>query len=256
MGPMIEVPSAIAAAARSARAVSVLTGAGMSAESGVPTFRDAQEGTSLWEAYDPKLLVSIDSWYADPELVWAWHLWLAGLVRRSQPNPGHVALAQWAAQDGMDLRIITQNIDDLHERAGSAVLAHLHGNLFAFRCADCETPHDASVEFPDEPQARRTPPACSGCGGYIRPEVVWFGEVLPHQDVQDSIDAMLSSDLVLVVGTSGIVQPAASLPDIARGHGTTVVEINPAPTRLSERVDHCWRAPAGQALPALVSALS
>ena len=252
---MIEVPGWVAKVAGSARKVSVLTGAGMSAESGVPTFRDAQEGTSLWEDYDPQLLVSVDSWYADPELVWAWHLWLAGLVHRSEPNPGHVALAQWAARDGVDVRVITQNIDDLHERAGSPVLAHLHGNLFAFRCADCERPYDDSVEFLSEPEERRTPPDCGHCGGFVRPEVVWFGEVLPHRDVEDSIDAMLDSDLVLVVGTSGIVQPAASLPDIARGHGTPVVEINPAPTRLSGRVDYCWREPAGVALPALVRAL-
>ena len=118
---MIEVPGWVASVAAAARTVSVLTGAGMSAESGVPTFRDAAEGTSLWEDYDPQLLVSIDSWYADPDLVWAWHLWLAGLVHRAEPNPGHRALADWASRDDVELRIITQNIDDLHERAGSPV---------------------------------------------------------------------------------------------------------------------------------------
>jgi len=223
-GP-VPVPEEILAVARAARRVVVLSGAGMSDESGVPTFRDAHTG--LWERFDADALVTRDAWEEDPELVWGWHWWLARLVRRTGPHPGHLALADWGRRVSLD--VVTQNVDDLHERAGSEVLAHLHGNLFGFSCHDCGAPHELTVEplGEDEQVPARIAP----------------------------VDAMLAADLCLVVGTSGIVQPAGSLPDIARGHGVTVVEINPNDTVLSWGVDHIWRETAGRALPALVAAL-
>ncbi|GMA42253.1 SIR2 family NAD-dependent protein deacylase [Mobilicoccus caccae] len=249
----IEVPTAVREAARAARRVTVLTGAGMSAESGVPTFRGAKGG--LWEEFDPMTLASQRGWDADPDLVWAWYAWRIGLVRALEPNAGHRALARWANGGGVEVRIATQNVDDLHERAGSEVLAHVHGDLFALRCSVCGAPFEDEPEIPAEPVQRLEPPLCGECGEYVRPGVVWFGGMLPEGAFDAALDACLDADLVLVVGTSGIVYPFASLPDIARGHGVTVVEINPEDTDLSSGVDHVWRATAATALPALVEAL-
>ena len=249
----LDVPGAVLTAARAARRVTVLTGAGMSAESGVPTFRGA-EG-SLWEEFDPITLASPKGWDSDPELVWAWYAWRMGLVRSVEPNAGHVALARWAQRDGVEVRIATQNVDDLHERGGSEVLAHVHGSLFELRCAECDAPFEGDPGVPTEPVQSLEPPLCEECGEYVRPGVVWFGEMLPEGAFDAAVDACLDADLVLVVGTSGIVYPFASLPDIARGHGVTVVEINPVDTELSLGVDHVWRATAATALPALVDAL-
>lgn len=253
-GPAPSVPVEVLETARAARRVTVLTGAGMSAESGIPTFRGAQG--SLWEEFDPVALASPRGWEADPDLVWAWYVWRMGLVRGAAPNAGHRAVARWAQRDGVDLRIATQNVDDLHERAGSEVLAHVHGSLFALRCSVCSAPYDHEVDIPSEPVARIEPPLCEECGEYVRPGVVWFGETLPDGAFDTALDACLDADLVLVVGTSGIVYPFASLPDIARGHGVPVVEINPAVTDLTLGVDHSWRATAAQALPLLVESLS
>ena len=248
-----QVPTEILDLARSARRVTVLTGAGMSAESGVPTFRDAQTG--LWERFDPAELATPQAWEEDPAQCWAWYAWRASLVRGAEPHPSHLALAQWQARPGVDLRISTQNVDDLHERAGATVLAHVHGNLFALRCADCGAPADTGYPPVVAPVAHLDPASCAACGGLIRPGVVWFGEALPGQAFQDSVEAAQESDLVLVVGTSGLVYPAASIPDFAGARGVPVIEINPRVSEVSASADHAWRAPAGRALPALVSAL-
>lgn len=248
-----QVPPEILDLARSARRVTVLTGAGMSAESGVPTFRDAQTG--LWERFDPAELATPEAWEEDPAQCWAWYAWRASLVRGTEPHAGHLALAQWQARPGIDLRISTQNVDDLHERAGATVLAHVHGDLFALRCASCGAPAGTGYPPVAEPVARLDPASCAACGGLIRPGVVWFGEALPGQAFQDSVEAAQEADLVLVVGTSGLVYPAASIPDFAGARGVPVVEINPRVSEVSASADHAWRAPAGRALPALVSAL-
>jgi NAD-dependent deacetylase len=239
--------------ARRARRVCVLTGAGMSAESGIPTFRDAQVG--LWERFDPLELATPAAWAADPALVWAWYAWRAGLVVRALPHAGHLALTRWQRRAGVDLTIVTQNVDDLHERAGSAVLAHLHGSLFALRCSACGLPSDAAYPDLAEPVGHLDPPTCPACGGRVRPGVVWFDEALPEDAFLASADAARAADLVLVVGTSGRVHPAATLPHLAAARGVPVVEVNPRESAVSEAADEVWRAPAASALPSLVDAL-
>ncbi|MFF0988770.1 SIR2 family NAD-dependent protein deacylase [Kocuria nitroreducens] len=246
--------------ARSARTVTVLSGAGMSAESGVPTFRDA--GTGLWARWSPEELATPEAWEADPELVWSWYLWRARQLRRLRPNAGHRAIARWA--DRARVHVVTQNVDDLHERAGSAVLAHLHGSLFAFRCSGCGAPFPERLvpglapgtgpEAPPDPgePGRERPPVCRACGGAVRPAVVWFGEPLPEGAMERAAAAVAEADLVLVVGTSGLVQPAASLPLIAAGRGTPVVEINPEDTALTPHADRTVRAGSAEVLPRLL----
>ncbi|WP_040781457.1 SIR2 family NAD-dependent protein deacylase [Rhodococcus ruber] len=248
---MTTPPPRILRLARRARRIAVLTGAGMSAESGVPTFRDAQTG--LWEHFDPADLATPEAWDRDRAAVWAWYQWRVALIRRVRPNAGHRALADWGRT--VELSIVTQNVDDLHERAGSPVLSHLHGSLFSPRCADCGTPADLP-EAPAEPVARLDPPDCGACGGDVRPGVVWFGEPLPTGPWEAATAAVLTADLVFVVGTSGIVYPAAGLPSLARQHGIPVVEVNPDQTGLSDQVDEVWRTTAAVGLPQLVAAVA
>ncbi|MEP7161587.1 MAG: NAD-dependent deacylase [Dermatophilaceae bacterium] len=252
----VPAPADIVALARDARTVAVLTGAGMSAESGVPTFRDAQTG--LWARFDPMELATPEAWERDRAFVWAWYVWRMGLVSGARPNAGHRALARWADAwhpRGRHVRIATQNVDDLHERAGSEVLAHVHGSLFAHRCERCDTPYEDPVVTPGSPVERIEPPSCARCGAAVRPGVVWFGEMLPEGEFAAALDAATQADLVLVVGTSGIVHPFAGLPLAARDAGVPVVEVNPVDTELTHLVDYRWRAGAAVALPALVDAV-
>lgn len=244
--------------ARTARRVAVLSGAGVSAESGVPTFRTPETG--LWSRYSPQELATPEAWEDDPAVVWSWYVQRARMVRGVQPNAGHRALARWA-QD-VELTISTQNVDDLHERAGSRVLSHLHGSLFEFRCESCERPADrwqigelrldAPVDTDPQPLE---PPECLECDARIRPGVVWFGEALPWDAFEAAEQSMTEADLVLVIGTSGIVQPAASLPLAALGLGVPVVEINPEATEFSAYADYTVRLPSGTALPLMTAKL-
>ena len=236
--------------ARGARRVCVLTGAGMSAESGIPTFRDVQVG--LWERFDPMELATPQAWAEDPEQCWAWYSWRATLVRRALPHAGHEALARWQRHGGVELTLSTQNVDDLHERAGAEVAAHVHGSLFALRCADCARPSDAAYPDVAEPVAHLEPPVCRHCGGLVRPGVVWFGEALPEEAFFASVEAAQSADLVVVVGTSGLVQPAATIPHLAGARGVPVVEINPWTTEITEAAAVHWRTTAALGLPELV----
>ncbi len=247
----MDVPAEILDLARRARRVTVLTGAGMSAESGVATFRDAQTG--LWARFDPADLATAAAFRRDPALVFGWYAWRAAQLRSVAPNAGHRALARWGRF--ADVRIVTQNVDDLHERAGSPVLAHLHGSLTALRCFDCGRPHPGPVPDAAGADGRVEPPRCAACSGPARPGVVWFGEALPARDFADGVQACEDADLVLVVGTSGLVYPAAGLPELAASQGVPTVEINPEATMLSRRVDHTWRTTAAVGLPALVAAL-
>ena len=248
-----EALDAAIALARTARRVTILTGAGMSAESGVPTFRDAQTG--LWEHFDPTELATPHAWARDKALCNAWYLWRVHLVRSVAPNAGHEAIARWATVPGCDVRIVTQNIDDLHERAGSTVVAHLHGSLFAWRCDICHHPAP-TPHAPATPHERLAPDRCTRCAhGDIRPGVVWFEEPLPEPEFDAAIEVCREADLVVVVGTSGIVQPAATLPHLAGARGIPVIEIDPHETLFTEFATVSIRATADGALPALVDAL-
>ena len=246
------VPDALAAALRAARDIAVLTGAGMSAESGIATFRDAMHG--LWARFDPQQLATPGAWRADRASVWAWYEWRRAQVMRAQPHAGHRALARMAAT--RRVRVVTQNVDDLHERAGSVVDAHLHGSLFDPRCDACGT-HGAFADASpaaDDPPARIEPPACTHCAtGRLRPGVVWFGEMLPPEAWVRAEQAVQAADLVLVVGTSNLVHPAAGLPLLAKQLGKFVAEINPSPSPLSAVADVHWAVGAAAGLSALAA---
>jgi len=248
---MQRVPAAIADALQrtvdEGGRVCVLTGAGMSAESGIPTFRGTHD--SLWSRFDPMRLATAEAWREDPALVWGWYRWRMQLVRDAQPNAGHHALADLAQR--VPLSLVTQNVDDLHERAGSVVDAHVHGGLFALRCFACGRAHDGPLDDYVDGMQRVEPMRCVSCGDYIRPGVVWFGEALPDDVWDAATDAATHCTLMLVVGTSGLVYPAAGLPGLARRRGAVVIEINPEPTALSADADHVWRATAAVALPLL-----
>ncbi len=325
---MIEAARAL----RAARSVVVLTGAGVSAESGVPTFRDAQTG--LWARYDPETLASAEGFEANPGLVWRWYMSRFGGLQAVRPNPGHYALAaleawmtgappaggadadgaggagdasgqprlqghrrirrrprlrrqerrrrhDWAGaapgsgspprarsageskvlpgpallprrEEPGTFALFTQNVDDLHERAGSIRVQHLHGRIHRYRCHDCLAPHELSAGE----QAAPEPPRCAPCGGMIRPDVVWFGESLPAQVLAAATRAALSCSVMLVAGTSGQVYPAAQLPFTAKQAGARVIDVNPEPTPISALADLFLQGPGGVLLPRILEALA
>jgi NAD-dependent deacetylase len=222
----------------------------MSAESGVPTFRDAETG--LWAKVDPYEISSADGWRRHPEKVWAWYLWRHYMMKSVQPNDGHRAVAAW--QDGAGVDVVTQNVDDLHERAGSKRVHHLHGSLFSFRCDRCGLGYYGSLPAMPEPVETVEPPRCA-CGGMIRPDVVWFGEQLPTEAWDRSVEAIQRADVAIVVGTSSIVYPAAGLPELALAEGIPVIEVNPKETPLSDRVTISLREKAATSLPGLLQRL-
>jgi NAD-dependent deacetylase len=238
---------------RAAGRVVVFTGAGISTESGVPTFRDALTG--LWARFDAQALATPEAFGADPELVWGWYEWRRAAVERVAPNPGHLAVAAIEAHAGQTT-VITQNVDDLHERAGSKSPIHLHGSLFAPRCAQCAASAPPPGGPADEPAAGRrlAPPRCTACGGPVRPGVVWFGEALPEDALADAVRAAADCDLLLTVGTSGLVYPAAEIPQVAARFGAPVIQINPQPTPMDPIAAINLRGPAAEILPALVEA--
>ena len=210
---------------RDASHVVVFTGAGVSAESGIPTFRDALTG--LWERFDPAVLATADAFRNDPALVWGWYEWRRSKVLAAKPNPAHLAVAE-LARLVTRLTVITQNVDDLHERAGCHGVIHLHGSLHSPRCFACARPYKGTTDQLSEPADGRRiePPRCRHCNGKVRPGVVWFGESLPEQAWREALAAVRDCDLLLSVGTSGLVQPAAEIPRIAREHGAVVVHVN------------------------------
>ncbi|CAA9313083.1 MAG: NAD-dependent protein deacetylase of SIR2 family [uncultured Lysobacter sp.] len=230
-----------------------LTGAGMSAESGVPTFRDGLTG--LWSRFDAETLATPQAFRRDPALVWGWYRWRASQLLQVQPNAGHDGIAE-LAQRGHRVNVVTQNVDDLHERAGSTKVVHLHGELLRSRCIDCGAraePDPITLNLhPPEGGGHETPPACTVCGGPFRPDVVWFGEALPEAEWEAGMEAIAACDRVVVVGTSGLVQPAASLPLVAREMGKPVLEINPNPSALTPSVDDYWPMTASAGLARLL----
>jgi NAD-dependent deacetylase len=238
-------------ALESARLVVATTGAGMSRESGIPTFRDAREG--LWARYDPQELATRAGFRADPARVWGWYNYRRAIIARHAPHAGHVALARL---EGLlpQVVVVTQNIDGYHQRAGSNVVLELHGSIHRFKCFEHDHPVDVAVPFA-EADGPIAPPRCERCGSYVRPDVVWFGELLPPGVFERAADLARACDVMLVVGTSGIVHPAAGLPLTARAAGATVVEVNTEPSELTPRVDIFLQGPAGERLPQLVSRL-
>jgi NAD-dependent deacetylase len=230
----------------------VFTGAGVSAESGIPTFRDALTG--LWSRFDPGELATADAFRNDPELVWGWYEWRRMKVMRAAPNAAHRAIAMMA-QRVPKLTLITQNVDDLHERAGSDSPIHLHGSLFAPRCVACARPAVHPDRIPDEPEGGRRiqPPQCGHCGGRIRPGVVWFGEGLPQAALNQAFEAARHCDVLFSIGTSSLVQPAAEIPFVAAQAGATVVQINPNATGLDSVAHFNMRGPSAVLLPRLLA---
>jgi NAD-dependent deacetylase len=229
----------------SARSIAVLTGAGVSAESGVPTFRDPG---GLWEHFRPEELANVDAFLGNPDLVWSWYSWRRTLIADVRPNPGHYALAEMESFVG-DFTLITQNVDNLHRRAGSTKVVELHGNIERNFCIDCRKEY-SSIEAPPSKTAVR----CS-CGGLIRPGVVWFGEMLPAGELRAAWDAAERADVFFSVGTSGAVYPAAQLPSVARQHGAYVVEINPQPSEQRHVMHECISGTSGTVLPVIADLL-
>lgn len=219
---------------RAARHVVVFTGAGASAESGIPTFRDALTG--LWENFDASKLATAEAFRADPSLCWGWYEWRRRKVTQAQPNGAHHAIVQ-LANYVPKLTVVTQNVDDLHERAGSTAVTHLHGSLHSPKCIDCGAAYEAPLPSEPLPEAgiRIEPPRCTMCNGYVRPGVVWFGEMLPHDAWANALTAAKDCDMFISIGTSGIVYPAAELPFASLGQGATVVHVNPVPFAISHQ---------------------
>ncbi|KUL26835.1 SIR2 family NAD-dependent protein deacylase [Actinoplanes awajinensis] len=235
-----------------ARHVVVFTGAGISAESGVATFRDALTG--LWSRFDAQSLATPQAFAEDPDLVWGWYEWRRQQVQQVRPNHGHLAVAR--LKDHVpQLTVITQNVDDLHERAGSDTPTHLHGSLFAPRCAACSRPAPLPATTEEQPAGGRRvpPPRCAHCAGPVRPGVVWFGEALPEQALESAVRAASSCDVLLTVGTSGLVYPAAEIPRLAARSGAAVIQVNPQPTPLDPLATVNLPGPAAELLPALLT---
>ena len=240
---------------KAAKSACVLTGAGVSKESGVPTFRDAQTG--LWSKYDPQQLATPQAYQANPKLVWDWYAFRRELVAEAKPNPGHTALAT-LEKYFTPFPIITQNVDDLHEQAGSTDVIHLHGNIAASKCFyNCQgdpTIIDLSTIDVDPEDS---PPTCPHCGRKsVRPDVVWFGEMLPQDKLNRAKAIGDSVDVMLVVGTSALVQPAASLPIYAQRAGATLIEVNPDYSMITRHADVKLEGRSGRMLPKLVEALA
>jgi NAD-dependent deacetylase len=226
-----------------ARRAAVLTGAGISAESGVPTFRDAQTG--LWARFRPEELATPEAFACEPRLVWEWYLWRRDLVGKAVPNPGHYALVELARRVPA-FTLITQNVDHLHELAGSTGILKLHGSLFV-NVREGDHGPVADIDMTEE-----VPPRCRQTGQRVRPGVVWFGEALPADVLHAAMQAAKACDVFLSIGTSTVVEPAASLPFIALQNGATIIEINPDDTPLTPHCEYSLRGSAGEILPALM----
>jgi NAD-dependent deacetylase len=235
---------------RAARSVVATTGAGISAESGVPTFRGSG---GLWRNFSPSDLATPEAFARDPRLVWEWYRWRRDRIRLARPNPGHFVLARFE-KNLPHFQLVTQNVDGLHQRAGSRTLIELHGNIWRSRCAaGCGRVIEASggggpARSGDAPGTEL--PTCT-CGALLRPDVVWFGEALEPGNIERAMDAARSCDVLLVVGTSAVVYPAAALPRVAHSAGALVVEINVEDTPLTAEADVVLRGPAAEVLPAL-----
>jgi NAD-dependent deacetylase len=242
----VEIPVELVSLLRRAARLVALTGAGVSQESGLRTFRDAQTG--LWSQYKPEELASPQAFARDPKLIWDWYAWRREAVKGVRPNPGHYALAEMEKRlPGFTL--ITQNVDGLHRMAGNQNVLELHGNIQRVRCADCDTVAETWEE------ELESVPRCQICGGLLRPDVVWFGEALPRDQLEAAVNAARSCEVFFSIGTSGVVQPAASLAFAAHNHAAVVVEVNAEPTPLTPKADFALHGKSGEILPQLVKAV-
>ena len=223
-----------------AKHVVVSTGAGISAESGIPTFR-GKEG--LWKKYRAEELATPTAFAQNPELVWEFYEWRRGIIAEKKTNPGHNVLARWESVFPV-FSLITQNIDGLHQKAGSTDMLELHGNIWKLRCTE-----EGTISENHETPLKKIPPICPDCGALLRPHVVWFGESLSPTVLQKAFQLSSECDVMFVIGTSALVQPAASLPLSAAETGAKIVEINPDPTPLTPYTDFSFRGKAGEILP-------
>lgn len=238
---------ALRARIAAARALFVLTGAGMSAESGIATFRDALTG--WWSRFDPQQLASEEGFRADPATVWDWYAERRAALQRAQPHAGHLALGEFARRRPGVLTLVSQNVDDLHQRAGNTDTIRLHGELLADRWLDRCPRHPACATTEALPGR---PPHCAHCGNRVRPAVVWFGEWLPPGALEAAERAARTAEVALIVGTSGVVQPAAGLAALARRHGAHVAIVNPDASEIDDAAHVLLRASAAAALPQLL----
>ena len=240
------IPAVLLQKLATAQRVAVLTGAGVSAESGVPTFRDAQTG--LWSQYKPEDLATPRAFRRNPRLVWEWYEWRRKLVAGAQPNPAHLALVEMEKLFPQ-FDLITQNVDGLHHRAGSRCVIELHGNITRTKCFDEDK---VVASWPDTGDV---PPKCPNCGGLLRPDVVWFEESMPEREMQLAATAATTCEVFLSIGTSTVVYPAAALPGEALQGGATVVEINPQKTPFTAQAHFALAGAAGAVLPELITGL-
>ncbi len=231
---------------KKSKSLVVSTGAGISKESGIPTFRDAQDG--LWANYNPEELATPQGFLNNPNLVWQWYNERRRKIGEANPNPGHYALVE-LEKAFSDFTLITQNIDNLHRKAGSQNIVEFHGNVFRFKCFDNEHP------FETIPDNDPTPPRCH-CGSLARPDVVWFGEVPSEECFRKAGAALENCDILLVVGTSGTVYPAAAFPSHAKQTGAFVIEVNPEYSAITPLTDVFLKGPSGEILPKLVQRFS
>jgi NAD-dependent deacetylase len=242
---MLKIPNDLLGILRQAGRVAVLTGAGISAESGVPTFR-GKEG--LWSKFRPEELATVDAFMSNPQLVWEWYMHRRQLMAKVSPNPGHCALVEM--EDYYDqFTLITQNIDDLHRKAGSKNILELHGNITRNKCFECQRPYVGRIDIESGEL-----PTCE-CGGKIRPDVVWFGELLPPQALNMAFEASSQAEVFFSVGTSAVVHPAASMPLAAKRSGACLIEVNLEPTPLTELADYAFHGKSGEILPQILKSL-
>jgi NAD-dependent deacetylase len=235
-------PGALIEELRRAQKFVALTGAGISADSGLATFRDAQTG--LWSRFRSEELATAEAFLRDPKFVQDWYGWRRESARKAKPNAGHLALAEMEKR-APEFLLVTQNVDGLHERAGSRRMVELHGNIHRFRCFENNCARD-NFDFDQQ--------RCRSCGGHLRPDVVWFGEMLPIDAIEAAVTAAENCDVFFSIGTSSVVYPAADLWRRAKDNGAIVIEINKDPTPLTPLADHSFLGQAGEILPMLVQA--
>jgi NAD-dependent deacetylase len=236
----MELPASLLQSLRTAKKIVVLTGAGISAESGLATFRDAQTG--LWSKFKPEELATAEAFRRNPKLILDWYAWRREQALEAEPNAGHFALAKMEKR-APEFLLVTQNVDGLHTRAGSKQIVELHGNIHRFRCFE----NDCTSDNFDVEQGR-----CRSCNGNLRPDVVWFGEMLPVDGLETAVTTTETCDVFFSIGTSSVVYPAADLWRRAKDSGAIVIEINKDPTPLTPLADHSFHGKAGEILPALL----